>query len=381
MKTSEQQNLHALVKQTAEFCETVFNSQQFQNLFTGDFERDEKIYELVGGAVMRYVNATKNFDVNQVYQIFAAIQNSDNLKNVSRHISPGEEKNLFINFFAPEILQSLKPKNGNKVDAVTDFLLGMSQHYLLTNSFNGYHVKRAKAEGLDCSQDDPFEKEYNTLSVLGFKKYSKNGIYFTDPSSVTMHFCHVAPERLYFVLNMLAGKITRDAHENLESYLMRKFQKRIKKQSQDPALQAQITQNQKQLFQAIDRIVKAYSDETAGIAFIAYQDFLRLSNAQAVNYEKPDNFDFFREKIMDEREKLLDKIAQGDQTEDEILREYLTKNLFAFDFCRGGIGRCLVNGKIGTDTIAVAHLPQYGMLTLNQQRAMAQNQNNAKVIR
>jgi len=381
VKTSEQQALHALVKQTAEFCETVFNSQQFQNLFSGDFERDEKIYELVGGAVMRYVNATKDFDVNKIDRILAAIHDSDNLKNVTRHIAPGEEKNLFINFFAPEILKDLKVENGNQVDAVMDFLLDMPRHYLLTNSFNGYSVARTKAEGLDCSQDDPFEKEYETLRVLGFKKYSKNGIYFTDPSSVTMHFCHVAPERLYFALNMLSRKTTRCAHESLESYFTRKFQEKIEKQSQDPELQSQIIQNQKQISQAIEKIVKAYSNETAGIAFIAYQDFLQLSYAQSPNYEKPDNFDFFRGKIMEERKKLLEKIERGEQAEDEILQEYLTKNLFAFDFCRGGIGRCLVNGKVGTDIVAVAHVPQFGMLSLNKQCTMAQNQNNAEIIK
>ena len=381
MNMEERQDLHALVKQTAEFCETVFNSQSFQNLFSGDFERDEKIYELVGGAVMRYVNAAKDFDVDKVYRIFDAIKNSDNLKNVSHHIIPGEEKNLFISFFVPVILKNLKTKGGNMVDAATSFLLDMPKHYLLTNSFNGYSVARAKKEGLDCSQEDPFEKDYETLSALGFRKYSKNGIYFTDPSSVTMHFCHVAPERLYFALNMLPRKATRYANESLASYFTRKFQEKIEQQSQDPKVKAKITQNQVKFDQAVNHIVQAYSNETAGIAFIAYQDFLRLSRDQAPDYKNPDNFDFFREQIMGDHKNLLGKIAQGDQTEDEVLGEYLTKKLFAFDFCRGGIGRCLVNGKVGTDTIAVAHVPQYGLLSLNKQRIMAQEPSQTEVIK
>lgn len=41
-----------IAQKTAEYCEQIFNSKEFQNLFTGDFITDEIIYKAVGGAIL-----------------------------------------------------------------------------------------------------------------------------------------------------------------------------------------------------------------------------------------------------------------------------------------------------------------------------------------
>ena len=357
-----------VVQQAARYCETVFNSSEFQNLFTGDFTQDEKIYELVGGAVMHYINLSKDFDVNKIYKIFDEIKRSKVLDRLARHILRGDEMNFFNQFFAPEILKKIKSQNGNTVDALVDFFADIPRQHLLSNSFNGCHVARVKAEGLDCTHADPFEKEYETLNLLGSKKYSANGIYFTDLSRTTMHFCQASPERLYAALHNLRQP-ERKVNEDLASYLWRKFDAIVEGMLRNDANREKLTENKEQLLAAMEKLINAYSNESAGIAFMTYQDFCQLSNEELPDFNTPEKRENFRSEVIDEL-----KRKTSNETEDDIFHRCITRMLLSTEFCRGGIGKCLFQGKVGLDKIAVAEVPQCGLLSLNKQYAMQKNQ-------
>lgn len=364
----------SVVQQAAQYCETVFNSAEFQSLFTGDFNEDEKIYELVGGAVMHYINLSKDFDVNKIYKIFAEIKHSKVLEQLGRHILRGDEMNFFNRFFAPEILKKIKSQNENTVDALVDFFVDIPRHHLLSNSFNGYHIPRVKAEGLDCTNADPFEKEYETLNFLGSKKYSANGIYFTDLSRTTMHFCQASPERLYVALYN-PRKLERNKNESLASFMWRKFDAIIEKMSHDDTNRAMLTKNKKEILGAMGSLINAYSNERAGIAFMTFQDFCQLSNEELPNFNTSEMREDFRNNINNEL-----KCRTSDETEDEIFHRCITRMLLSTEFCRGGIGKCLYQGKVGLDKIAVAQVPQCGALSLNVQRMMSKTQNDGRTI-
>lgn len=367
LKTNDSKNV---VQQVAQYCETVFNSPEFYSLFTGDFAEDEKIYELVGGAVMHYINLSKDFDVNKIYKIFAEIKRSKVLERLGRHILRGDEMNLFNQFFAPEILKKIKSQNGNTVDALVDFFVDIPRQHLLSNSFNGYHVARVKAEGLDCTHADPFEKEYETLNLLGSRKYSANGIYFTDLSRTTMHFCQASPERLYVALYN-PRKLERNKNENLASFMWRKFDVIIEGMLHDATNREMLKKNKNELLGAMGNLVDAYSNERAGIAFITFQDFCQLSNEELPNFNTPE----MREDLRNDINKELER-KTSDETEDEIFHRCITRMLLSTEFCRGGIGKCLYQGKVGLDKIAVAQVPQCGLISLHKQQYIQKNQDD-----
>ncbi len=357
------QSKSTIANQAAQFSEAVFNSSTFRNLFTGDFVKDEKIYDLVGGAVMHYMNATKKIDVCQVEEILQTVKNSGVLDQLKFHILPSDEMNLFGRFFAPKLLSQIEEESEDMVAGCVNFLANLPHDYLLTNSFNGYNLSQVKANGLDCSHDDPFEKDYENLKFLGFKKYSSNGIYFTDASKVTMHFCHSSPERLFMALYVDPRKFPRENNEDLKHYIQRKFERKIQNTPGQ-----QITD---QINQSVANLVNAYGNETAGIAFITYQDFLELSQQPVPQFNTPEQRQFYYDSIIDEL-----KHKGDEQTDREVLNNYLTQKIVRTEICKGGIGLCLENGKISPDQIAVAQVPQCGLLSLQQQRNLTQMQDN-----
>ena len=365
------QNHHSqneTVKQMAQFCETVFNSQQFQNLFTGDFNVDEQIYLCVGGALMRYVNVTKDFDLNKVFRIFNDIKQSDVFEQMNPKLSLNNERRIFNDFFAPEVLKIIKAQNHNVVDATADYLMKIFNQYVFTNSFNGYHVDRVKAEGFDCSKADPFEKEYELLGkFLGKTKYSANGTYFADPSYITMRFCQTSPERLYV---MLYDQVTRHQSENLKDFLWRRFKQKIDDLSVKPEAREKLMENKTEISQAVEKITQAYGNETAGIAMISYANFVQLCN-EDTRQEFASKRAFYDDEILTEKEKIKTELKNNVdvQRQDERLIDLITCSVCYIDLCKGGIGKC-IRDKISPEMIGVAQIPQCGLLSLNQQRVL-----------
>lgn len=367
------------VNQMAKFCETVFNSREFQNLFTGDYAMDEKIYLGVGGALMRYLNITKDFDFNKIARIFADIKESDAFERMNRRFMLSDESRIFNDFFAPEILNVIKAKSDNLVDATADYLINSIDNYVFTNSFNGYHVDRVKTTGLDCSQADPFEKEYETLgNVLGKSKYSANGTYFADPSYITMQFCQMSPERLYVMLYNV-NKITRNQNESLKDFLWRRFKQKIDNLVLDAKMRKNLQDKKAEISQAVENLTQAYGNETAGIAFISSKNFLKLCS-EDIRKELNLLRNFYQTEILESGANLKKELTNipNAQTRDEMLLEYITNNVRLIDFCRGGVGKRIA-GKINPDMIAVAQVPQCGLLSLNQQQKLNQFQTDNEI--
>ncbi len=377
---SKSKDRNAIVEQTAKFCETVFNSKEFQELFTGDFDTDSKIYDLVGGAIMRYINATKDFNVDVVYKILIKIKNSNCLKQLNYTITSSDEYNLFSQFFSPEILKKIKATDDNIINGIAGFLVNMLDNYLLTNSFNGYNIPGVRAKGLDYSETDLFEKEYEILKVLGETPFEKRGIYFADPSYVTMRFCHTSPEKLYLgPLKSYNNKVVqRQRNEDLEKFLWRKYEQKVNECYSNPETCGRFIKNQDNIFQAMQKLINAYKNEYAGIAFITYMDFCKLKdNARLLNHNTHDMFEFYRKEIISD---LAVNTSDKPEVEMLILNECLTNHIEGVNFCNEGLGICLENGKISKDLISIAQVPQPGLLTLNKQRTMNKIQDDSEMI-
>ena len=374
----ENNNSNEIVKKTAQFCETIFNSQSFKDLFIGDFDEDEKIYNQVGGCVMRYINATKNFDVNIVYAVLKNIKDSDFLKQIE---DVDFEDTLFSKFFAPEILKNIKKQNSNIIEGIADICVNLEKNYILTNSFNGFYVDKVKSDGLDYSKDDPFVKEYETLMFLGCTPWEKKGIYFADPSKVTMYFCNRSPEKFYEGPLKRSIKIKRKENEDLEHYLWRRYNKKRDiylslRDSVQSLRYEYYMKNQDSIEQAVSTLIDAYKNEKAGIAFISYNDFYKLNNNEEYNISDIEIRNLYIS-LITKKTKYLMENKKNTQTEDDIINKVITHSIKQCDHGGDVWGICLKNGKVPPEIIAVAEIPQSGLLSLNKQKTM-NNENNAQ---
>ena len=194
------------------------SSDLLKTMLGTDYENNRKTYNSIGGILINYGIATRDFSDIAIEKIFSEIKKS----------GLGVASSLIADFHKQNISM---PADTSTITVMEEVLRRVEENChdngFYTHSFNGALIPAINENGLDMSQE-MFSEEYRKFDWAD-SVHAKGALCLTPPSSTTFYYTHDVPERLLAgPLNVSNADVhTRRNGESTHEYYKRRLDTRL----------------------------------------------------------------------------------------------------------------------------------------------------------